>query len=307
MLHEWNFRGSRSGRKRQDCSHGRPHGAPTAPATVADSGVARLTRPSRRVEHVIASPSTALRAGTSGTSGIRRVEQPVEGLLSAPIHRTADPAREALLALALEPDHEAQVRTVDRRRHDLELGHLRSAPHAAVAIAVLDRAAEPFAGYGTGHATPTCKRDARVSTAGHAYNNTTPPWGPGGVGTPLHRVCIGGASVVCTPSARLGTRGNPGPVPKLTSASGKQIPRRRLGSSRRDSTRACATHRLAATGRRELGIRAALGARPAQLVSLVGRQGLALTALGFALEIPGMLALTRLLSSQLYGVTPMTR
>ena len=55
---------------------------------------------------------------------------------------------------------------------------------------------------------------------------------------------------------------------------------------------------------RELGIRAALGARPAQLVSLVGRQGLALTALGFAVGIPGTLALTRLLSSQLYGVSP---
>jgi len=58
------------------------------------------------------------------------------------------------------------------------------------------------------------------------------------------------------------------------------------------------------TRTRELGIRAALGARPAQLVSLVGRQGLALTALGFVLGIPGTLALTRLLSSQLYGVTP---
>ena len=58
------------------------------------------------------------------------------------------------------------------------------------------------------------------------------------------------------------------------------------------------------TRTRELGIRAALGASPAQLVSLVGRQGLALTALGFVLGIPGTLALTRLLSSQLYGVTP---
>ena len=58
------------------------------------------------------------------------------------------------------------------------------------------------------------------------------------------------------------------------------------------------------TRTRELGIRAALGARPAQLVSLVGRQGLVLAALGFALGIPGTLALTRLLSSQLYGVTP---
>jgi ABC-type antimicrobial peptide transport system permease subunit len=58
------------------------------------------------------------------------------------------------------------------------------------------------------------------------------------------------------------------------------------------------------TRTRELGIRAALGARPNQLVALVGRQGLALTALGFAIGVPGTLALTRLLSSQLYGVSP---
>jgi putative ABC transport system permease protein len=58
------------------------------------------------------------------------------------------------------------------------------------------------------------------------------------------------------------------------------------------------------TRTRELGIRAALGASPVQLLSLVGRQGLALVALGFAIGIPGTLALTRLLSAQLYGVTP---
>jgi putative ABC transport system permease protein len=55
---------------------------------------------------------------------------------------------------------------------------------------------------------------------------------------------------------------------------------------------------------RELGIRAALGAAPADLLVLVGRQGLVLTALGFAIGIPGTLALTTLLSAQLYGVTP---
>jgi hypothetical protein len=37
----------------------------------------------------------------------------------API-RAAEPARKTLLALPLEPDHEREVRPVDRRRHDLE-------------------------------------------------------------------------------------------------------------------------------------------------------------------------------------------
>jgi len=55
--------------------------------------------------------------------------------------------------------------------------------------------------------------------------------------------------------------------------------------------------------RRELGIRMALGARQPDLVALVVRQGLALTAVGGVLGFVGALAFSRLLSAQLFGVT----
>jgi putative ABC transport system permease protein len=56
--------------------------------------------------------------------------------------------------------------------------------------------------------------------------------------------------------------------------------------------------------RREIGIRMALGARSADLIGLVMRQGLTLAALGLACGLAGAFALTRFLSTQLFGVTP---
>jgi putative ABC transport system permease protein len=55
--------------------------------------------------------------------------------------------------------------------------------------------------------------------------------------------------------------------------------------------------------RREIGIRMALGARQPDLVALVLRQGLALTAVGLVTGFLGAIAFTRLLSTQLFGVT----
>ena len=54
---------------------------------------------------------------------------------------------------------------------------------------------------------------------------------------------------------------------------------------------------------RELGVRAALGARRPQLIALVVRQGLGLTLLGAAVGAAGAFALGRTLSSLLYGVS----
>jgi putative ABC transport system permease protein len=56
--------------------------------------------------------------------------------------------------------------------------------------------------------------------------------------------------------------------------------------------------------RREIGIRMALGARGSDLVSLVVRQGIWLAAIGLAGGLAGALALSRLLTTQLFGVAP---
>jgi putative ABC transport system permease protein len=55
--------------------------------------------------------------------------------------------------------------------------------------------------------------------------------------------------------------------------------------------------------RRELGIRAALGATPRQLYSIVLRHGLTLTLIGGAIGLAGSLAAVRALSGLLFGVS----
>jgi putative ABC transport system permease protein len=55
---------------------------------------------------------------------------------------------------------------------------------------------------------------------------------------------------------------------------------------------------------REMGIRLALGAEPAALRALMLRHGLQQTAIGLAVGLAGALALTRLMTTLLYGVTP---
>jgi putative ABC transport system permease protein len=55
---------------------------------------------------------------------------------------------------------------------------------------------------------------------------------------------------------------------------------------------------------REIGIRMALGARTGQIVSFVGRYALALIAAGLSVGMVGAWAITRLIASQLWGVTP---
>lgn len=56
---------------------------------------------------------------------------------------------------------------------------------------------------------------------------------------------------------------------------------------------------------REIGVRLALGARPAQVVGLVMGQGAVLVGLGVALGLAGALGLTRFLESFLWGLDPL--
>jgi putative ABC transport system permease protein len=54
----------------------------------------------------------------------------------------------------------------------------------------------------------------------------------------------------------------------------------------------------------EIGIRMALGARAADVLKLIIRNGLTLTLIGIAIGLAGAMALTRLLETMLFGVTP---
>jgi len=54
---------------------------------------------------------------------------------------------------------------------------------------------------------------------------------------------------------------------------------------------------------REIGVRIALGAQPRDVVALVLRQGVTLTAAGLAIGLVGALGLTCLLRSQLYQIS----
>ena len=54
--------------------------------------------------------------------------------------------------------------------------------------------------------------------------------------------------------------------------------------------------------RHEIGIRMALGARDATVLNLIMRQGTVLTVIGIILGIGGAFALTRVISSLLFGV-----
>ena len=54
----------------------------------------------------------------------------------------------------------------------------------------------------------------------------------------------------------------------------------------------------------EIGIRVALGARAVDVMNLVLRGGLNLALIGIAIGLAGAFALTRLMKSLLFGVTP---
>jgi putative ABC transport system permease protein len=56
--------------------------------------------------------------------------------------------------------------------------------------------------------------------------------------------------------------------------------------------------------RQEMGIRRALGARPADILQLVLREGLGLTAIGIAAGLAGAFAASRALSALLFRTSP---
>jgi ABC-type antimicrobial peptide transport system permease subunit len=59
-----------------------------------------------------------------------------------------------------------------------------------------------------------------------------------------------------------------------------------------------------ASRRREIGLRMALGARPAQILGSVIGQAAVMTALGIAVGVAGAAALAELTASLVFGITP---
>ena len=64
------------------------------------------------------------------------------------------------------------------------------------------------------------------------------------------------------------------------------------------------TSYLVAQRTREVGVRLALGAQPAQVVGMVVRQGMVVAAIGLGVGIAGALVAGRLMTGLLYGVSP---
>jgi predicted permease len=60
---------------------------------------------------------------------------------------------------------------------------------------------------------------------------------------------------------------------------------------------------LVTQGTRDIGVRVALGAQRANIIQMVLRQGLELTAVGIGVGLIGALALTRVMAGLLFGVT----
>ncbi len=56
---------------------------------------------------------------------------------------------------------------------------------------------------------------------------------------------------------------------------------------------------------REIGVRVALGAVAKDISWLVAREVIVLVAIGIAFAIPAIWGMTRLVESQLYGITPL--
>jgi ABC-type antimicrobial peptide transport system permease subunit len=56
---------------------------------------------------------------------------------------------------------------------------------------------------------------------------------------------------------------------------------------------------------REIGIRVALGARGVEVIALVVKQSIALTAIGIVLGLSGSAMLSRYLEGLLFGITPL--
>ena len=56
---------------------------------------------------------------------------------------------------------------------------------------------------------------------------------------------------------------------------------------------------------REMGIRTALGARPAGLIGLVVREGLVVTGAGLVIGLAAAFALSRVMRGMLFGVEPL--